>query len=100
MDQYLTHFTPPTSLKIVALASLTLALKMDDAETTSRFCFHYLYNPEKTVKRNNSAQMRRHKEKEEDPKERSKLSQVLSMRISEDKRVPKEDFTLDEILEF
>ena len=38
-------------MKLVALSSLILALKMDDAEMTSKFCFHYLINPEKTVKR-------------------------------------------------
>ena len=41
-------------MKLVALSSLILALKMDDAEMTSKFCFHYLINPEKTVKRNGS----------------------------------------------
>jgi len=54
MDQYLSQF-PVTSLKIVALGALTLGLKMDDAEMISMFCFQYLYNPEKTVKRNSSS---------------------------------------------
>lgn len=65
MDQYLSQF-PVTSLKIVALGALTLGLKMDDAEMISMFCFQYLYNPEKTVKRNSSStqlRLKHHKQK-------------------------------------
>jgi hypothetical protein len=65
MDQYLSQF-PVTSLKIVALGALTLGLKMDDAEMISMFCFQYLYNPEKTVKRNSSStqlRIKHHKQK-------------------------------------
>lgn len=57
-----------TSLKIVALGALTLGLKMDDAEMISMFCFQYLYNPEKTVKRNSSGtqlRLKHHKQKEQ-----------------------------------
>lgn len=53
MDQYITQFST-SNMKIVVLGALTLALKIDDAEMTSKFCFQYLYNPEKTVKRNSS----------------------------------------------
>jgi hypothetical protein len=68
MDQYLSQF-PVTSLKIVALGALTLGLKMDDAEMTSKFCFQYLYNPEKTVKRNSSGAQLRLKQKQKEQKE-------------------------------
>lgn len=67
MDHYLSQF-PVTSLKIVALGALTLGLKMDDAEMISMFCFQYLYNPEKTVKRNSSGtqlRLKHNKQKEQ-----------------------------------
>lgn len=67
MDQYLSQF-PVTSLKIVALGALTLGLKMDDAEMISKFCFQYLYNPEKTVKRNSSGAQLRLKQKQKEQK--------------------------------
>lgn len=44
LDQYIGQFAYPC-LKIVALSSLTLALKMDDAEMLSKFCIRYMYNP-------------------------------------------------------
>ncbi len=44
MDQYINQYSA-TSMKLVILGALTLALKMDDAEMTSKFCFQYLYNP-------------------------------------------------------
>ena len=68
MDQYLSQF-PVTSLKTVALGALTLGLKMDDAEMISKFCFQYLYNPEKTVKRNSSGAQLRLKQKQKEQKE-------------------------------
>lgn len=52
------------SLKLVALSSLTLALKMDDAEMTSRFCFHYYCNPERTVKKSVSNHLKLKEKKE------------------------------------
>jgi hypothetical protein len=65
MDQYISQFSTP-SLKIAALGSLTLGLKMDDAEMVSKFCFQYLYNPEKTVKRNSSGVQLRLKQKQKE----------------------------------
>ena len=68
MDQYISQYSAP-SMKILALGALTLALKMDDAEMTSKFCFQYLYNPEKTVKRNSSGAQLRLKQKQKEMKE-------------------------------
>ena len=67
MDQFLSQFAV-TSLKIVVLGALTLGLKMDDAEMISIFCFQYIYNPEKTVKRNSSGTQLRLKHKNKEPK--------------------------------
>lgn len=53
LDHYLALGPLTTPTKLAALGSLTLALKMDDAEMTSKFCLHYLYNPERTVKKSN-----------------------------------------------
>ena len=49
------HHTP-TSLKLLALGSLTLAIKMDDAEMVTKFCLNYVCSPERTIKRNTSNQ--------------------------------------------
>ena len=92
------HHTP-TSLKLLALGSLTLAIKMDDAEMVTKFCLNYVYSPERTIKRNTSNQQ--FKAKKDDPKDlRSKVGQILSNKISEDKKNTKEDFTLEEIFEY
>lgn len=49
----------------MGLGCLTLALKMDDAEMISKFCFSYLYNPEKTVKKSGSSKYIKIKQKRE-----------------------------------
>jgi hypothetical protein len=67
MDQYIGQYST-ACMKIVALGALTLGLKMDDAEMTSKFCFQYLYNPEKTVKRNSSGAQLRMKQKQKEIK--------------------------------
>jgi hypothetical protein len=64
MDRYCSDFSYQ-SLKLVALGCLTLALKMDDAEMISKFCFLYLYNPERTVKKAGSSQHIKLKQKRE-----------------------------------
>ena len=54
LDHFITQF-PYQSMKLICLGCLTLALKIDDADMISKFCFHYLYNPERTVKKNRSS---------------------------------------------
>lgn len=44
LDSYISQFSFH-SLKLIGLGCLTLALKMDDAEMISKFCYSYLYNP-------------------------------------------------------
>ena len=59
----------------------------------TKFCFHYLYNPEKTVKKNRSTNQIKLKQKRESVvgKEeiKSKLEGILNVKISEDKKVTK-----------
>ena len=90
-------------MKIVALGALTLALKMDDAEMTSKFCVQYLYNPERTVKKSAShlkAKQKRDPSREENREMKSKLSLILTAKIADDKKPVREDFNLDEVLDF
>jgi hypothetical protein len=77
-------------MKLVALGALTLALKMDDAEMISKFCFQYIYNPERTVKKsgsNNNIRTKHKREsvvgiKDECREIKSKLSVILGVKIS------------------
>lgn len=59
----------------------------------TKFCFHYLYNPEKTVKKNRSTNQIKLKQKRESVvgKEeiKSKLEGIVNVKISEDKKVTK-----------
>ena len=59
----------------------------------AKFCFHYLYNPEKTGKKNRSTNQIKLKQKRESVvgKEeiKSKLEGILNVKISEDKKVTK-----------
>ena len=55
----------------------------------SKFCFQYLYNPEKTVKKNGSSNQIKIKQKresvvgkEEGKEVRSKLSGILNVKIT------------------
>ena len=43
LDQYVSIFSYPC-MKIVAFGALTLALKIDDAEMLSKFCYKYMQN--------------------------------------------------------
>jgi hypothetical protein len=102
LDQYIWQF-PYQAMKIVALGALTLALKMDDAEMISKFCFQYLYNPERTVKKSAShlkLKQKRDPTREENREVKSKLSVILTAKISDDKKPVREDFNLDEVLDF
>lgn len=100
LDQYISQFNCQ-SMKLVTLGALTLALKMDDAQMISKFCFQYLYNPQRTVKKNSSTSHLKLKHKRDpnirdDTREvKSKLTIILSSRISEDKKSVKEDFNLE-----
>ena len=62
LDRFITQF-PYQSMKLISLGCLSLSLKMDDAEMVSKFCFHYLYNPERTVKKNRSSHQIKLKQK-------------------------------------
>lgn len=73
---------------------------MDDAEMISKFCLEYLYNPERTVKKGTSNQLKKKKEIKEPKEEKSKLSALINGRIFEDKRGLKEEFSLEEIFDF
>lgn len=69
----------------------------------SKFCYNYLCNPERTVKKSGSSKYLKIKQKQslvrDDGKElRSKLSTVIATRVAEGKG--REDFSLDEILDF
>ena len=64
LDTYISQYSY-VSLKLVGLASLPLALNIDDAEMVSQFCSHYLYNPERTVKKNGSSNQVQLKQKRE-----------------------------------
>lgn len=64
LDLYISQF-PYSNMKLVSLGALTLALKMDDAEMLSKFCYYYLYNPEKTVKKHRSNKYFKNKTKKE-----------------------------------
>ena len=93
LDNYITQFQYQ-SMKLISLGCLTLAIKMDDAEMITRFCFHYLYNPEKTVKKNRSSNNLKLKQKRESvvvSKEevKSKLEGIINVKISEDKKIVK-----------
>lgn len=89
MDRYCADFAYQ-SLKLVALGCLTLALKMDDAEMISKFCFLYLYNPERTVKKAGSNQQLKVKQKresvnaakEEGKEMKARLATILAIRIA------------------
>jgi hypothetical protein len=90
-------------MKLACLGALTLALKMDDAEMVSKFCYNYLCSPERTVKKGGSTKYLKIKQKQsmvrDDGKEvRSKLSAVIATRIAEGKG--REDYSLEEILDF
>jgi hypothetical protein len=103
LDQFIWGF-PYQAMKLVALGALTLALKMDDAEMISKFCFQYLYNPERTVKKSAShlkLKQKRDPTREENREVKSKLSAILAAKIADDKKQPvREDFNLDEVLDF
>lgn len=87
------QFTP-SSTKLLALGALTLAIKMDDAEMVSKFCLNYVYSPERTVKRN-SSNLRSKPKREEARDVRSKMGAALSVKISEEKKIVREDFSLE-----
>jgi hypothetical protein len=63
LDQFIHQF-PYQSMKLVGLGSLSLAIKMEDSEMVSKFCYNYLYNPERTVKKSNSNHLKFKQKKE------------------------------------
>jgi hypothetical protein len=93
LDNFISQFSFQ-SMKLLGLGCLTLALKMDDAEMISKFCYSYLYNPEKTVKKSGSNKYIKIKHKresvvnvkEEGRELRSRLANIVSVKVCEEKR--------------
>ena len=64
----------------------------------TKFCINYVTSPERTVKRNTS-NMRAKPKREEAKDLRSKMGTFLGLRISEDKKAHREDFSLEEVFD-
>lgn len=108
LDQLLLN-SPVENLKKVTLSSLTLALKMDDAEMVNRFYLEFLQNPERTVKKSISTNFgKNYKKKEnctnsslkEKDELRLKLANILLINISENVKNVREEVSLEEVMDF